>query len=161
MVCQDAKVVQFFADFCNFSGQLWYLFFSGKRAIIINKKHRNKTKKNEEEKSMRLWKKVSAMVAMAAMCMTLAVPVTASAAEVDARMGGCPGGCQNWTYGEAEEVASTEPHEHIYISDIGVAIHLECKVKTIREFEYKACKDCGTVVRIRTIREYTIHSVDE
>ena len=106
---------------------------------------------------MRLWKKVSAMVAMAAMCMTLAVPVTASAAEVDARAGGCPGGCQNWTYGEAEEVASTEHHDHI--SATGQTV--DCTIKTMREFEYKACTACGIVVRIRTIRLYTTHSVDE
>ena len=54
MVCQDAKVVQFFADFCNFSGQLWYLFFLGKRAIIRNVfgKHHKKRIIHSEDKEV-------------------------------------------------------------------------------------------------------------
>ena len=134
MVCQDTKVVQFFADFCNVSGQLWYLFSSGKRAIIINKKQRNKTKKNEEEKSMRLWKKVSAMVAMAAVCMTMAVPVTASAAEVDARVGGCPGGCV-WELDIKKVVTDSEVHEHNgeYL----------CRIDYITIYYFKYCNGCG------------------
>ena len=60
---------------------------------------------------MRLWKKVSAMVAMAAMCMTLAVPVTASAAEVDARAAGCPEGCI-WLPDIGRMVTDSEIHEH-------------------------------------------------
>ena len=130
MVCQDTKVGQFFADFCNFSGQLWYLFFSGKRAIIINKKHRNKTKKNEEEKSMRLWKKVSAMVAMAAVCMTMAVPAVASA-EVDAR-GGCPE--HEWKYGKEKRVVSV--HTHAYEGG-------QCQRTEYAVYHYKYCNDCG------------------
>ena len=98
---------------------------------------------------MRLWKKVSAMVAMAAMCMTLAVPVTASATEVDARLGGCPGGC-NWTDTMVGyRVDSTYTHEYVSIiphpNGMTSIVPGECTVEVRTEIYYKACRDCGIV----------------
>ena len=163
MVCQDTKVVQFFADFCNFSGQLWYLFFSGKRAIISNKKHRNKIKKEtRRKKGMRLWKKVSAMVAMAAVCMTMAVPVTASAAEVDARLGGCPDGCV-FTLVETEEVDPELTRYHTYdditTSPGGTIHHQEvvCAIETVKITTYECCNGCG-IMQAAGCRYITRHT---
>ena len=80
---------------------------------------------------MRLWKKVSAMVAMAAVCMTMAVPVVASA-EVDARVGGCA--VHNWQPGMDELVLSVERHAY----EVGLCVRTEKDVIT-----YEYCNDCG------------------
>ena len=82
---------------------------------------------------MKLWKKVSAMVAMAAVCMTMAVPVVASA-EVDARMGGCAH--DKWTYAEREEPTGVTT-KHTYYDG------RECTVTEFKLVEYKYCNDCG------------------
>ena len=84
---------------------------------------------------MRLWKKVSAMVAMAAMCMTLAVPVTASAAEVDARMGACPEGC-NWLPGLEKVLIDSETHKHNGKYD--------CTINYKRIYYFNYCEGCGS-----------------
>ena len=97
---------------------------------------------------MRLWKKVSAMVAMAAMCMTLAVPVTASAAEVDARTGGCAQ--HNWTETMVRyRVDSTYPHDYVLIAENKdgsvTIIKGVCTVEERTAIHYKACTNCGIV----------------
>lgn len=96
---------------------------------------------------MRLWKKVSAMVAMAAMCMTLAVPVTASAAEVDARMGACPEGC-TWLPGTERVPIDDEVHEHDgkYL----------CRIDYMRLYYFKRCAGCGTT-QIYAHEDYEKH----
>ena len=97
---------------------------------------------------MRLWKKVSAMVAMAAMCMTLAVPVTASAEEVNPRIGACPEGCV-WLPGiERVVTPGDEPHEHNgeYL----------CRIDYIRIYYFKYCDGCGTK-QIYAHEDYTEH----
>ena len=83
---------------------------------------------------MKLWKKISAMAAMAAMCVTLAVPATARAEEVDARMGGCPEGC-DWKPGIERVVTSSEVHEHDgeYL----------CRIDYITIYYFKYCNGCG------------------
>ena len=101
---------------------------------------------------MRLWKKVSAMVAMAAMCMTMAVPVTASAAEVEARVGGCPGGCE-WEYDEREEV-TTQPTKCPNCDD-----ECKCTVTIVKIITFKKCNDCGTMVTVSSKEtSYETHS---
>lgn len=102
---------------------------------------------------MRLWKKVSAMVAMAAMCMTLAVPVTASAAEVDARMGGCPGGCDPivTTREEVEEEKTTyHTYDKITQSPGGTIQHEEvvCAIEIVKIITYEYCEACGATQTI-------------
>ena len=100
---------------------------------------------------MRLWKKVSAMVAMAAVCMTMAVPVTASAAEVDARVGGCPGGCDTLQYGINKTILSSEPHIH----DGGYI----CTIAEIQITYFCYCNDCG-ISYVQKQECYTEHFYD-
>ena len=112
---------------------------------------------------MRVWKKISAMAAMAAMCVSLAVPAAASAEEINARIGGCGGDCK-WISGVGEEEISSEKHIHAYWADVMGHIMIfeyECEMKTIREFEYKACQNCGIVMRVKTLGEYITHSINE
>ena len=96
---------------------------------------------------MRFWKKVSAMVAMAAVCMTMAVPVVASA-EVDARMGACPGGC-DWKPGTGTQVKFLK--SHIYGNG------LSCAIEEVTLIYYKRCDPCGTI-QIYATETYTRHT---
>ena len=84
---------------------------------------------------MKLWKKISAMAAMVAMCVTLAVPATARAEEVDTRMGGCPGGCDMLQYGVDKATISSEPHIH---ND-----EYLCRIDEIQITYFLYCNDCG------------------
>ena len=91
---------------------------------------------------MKLWKKVSAMVAMAAVCMTMAVPVVANA-EVDARGGGCAE--HNWQSRIEEHVISV--HNHAY--PVGLCVRTEKEV-----ISYMYCNDCK--LEIEMGRRYII-----
>ena len=106
------------------------------------------TKKEKKKNGMRLWKKVSAMVAMAAVCMTMAVPAVASA-EVDARVGGCA--VHNWSVTQVrEEVSGTTIHKY----DDG----RDCTITEIKVIRYQYCNDCGIIQTIDHTYRYE-HSI--
>ena len=114
--------------------------------------------KQEEKTVMRLWKKISAMAAMAAMCMTLAVPAAASAEEVNARIGGCGGNC-DWTDNlERKEPGESREHWHITVikdKNGKETILLDwCKITTIKVITYQACKTCGITKTNDSREEY-------
>ena len=91
------------------------------------------------------------MVAMAAVCMTMAVPVTASAAEVDARLGGCPGGC--FFQHKIEEVLmDSNSHDH----DDGHGGTYLCQRKYYHVVDYNYCSDCG-IIQINWQDDYIKH----
>lgn len=83
---------------------------------------------------MKLWKKVSAMVAMVAMCVTLAVPVTASAETIE-RIGGCAR--HGWSDVQIRDgdVVATDFHT--------LADGSYCQIDTVEVFQYQYCNDCG------------------
>lgn len=87
---------------------------------------------------MKLWKKVSAMAAMAAVCITMAVPAVASA-ETNARIGGCAH--NEWSETQIRyEVVSTS--SHIYEGND------KCEIQELKVVEYKYCNDCGIIQTI-------------
>ena len=98
---------------------------------------------------MRLWKKVSAMVAMAAVCMTMAVPVVASAETNMAR--NCPPHEYSGTL-IREEVYRTETHEYLDITPNGdgtmTGVTKKCTIQHIKIYHYQQCQDCPMTVTL-------------
>ena len=107
---------------------------------------------------MRLWKKLSAMVAMVATCITLGVPATASAETME-RVGGCAE--HDWISKTRDEVISTTQHIHQYVivapNGKQTILLVDCEIQTIAEIEYQACKNCGISVTIGRTGERTEH----
>ena len=102
---------------------------------------------------MRLWKKFSAMAAMAAMCVSLAVPATVRAEEVNARMGGCPGGC-NEVLDTREEIVSTRTRPCPDCEE-----DCDCTVTIVKVILYEKCYDCGNMMTIGSHEEIrVVHS---
>ena len=108
---------------------------------------------------MKLWKKVSAMVAMAAVCMTMAVPAVASA-EVDARIGGCAN--HDWTSEMVRYEVNTYTHEYAIITENPDGTLSErpgvCTVETTKKIYYKACINCGIIQTNRSESMPSSHS---
>ena len=98
---------------------------------------------------MRLWKKLSAMAVMAAMCVTLAVPVTASA-EVDARVGGCAN--HVWSDTQVRKEPTGVTTEHIY--DDG----RKCTITEFKVIYYEYCDACGITKTVGQTYTYE-HSI--
>ena len=92
---------------------------------------------------MRLWKKVSAMVAMAAVCMTMAVPAVASAETNMARE------CPPHQYSSeltGEEVYRTETHEYLHMipqaDGTMKGVWKDCTIQHIKIYHYQECVNC-------------------
>lgn len=92
---------------------------------------------------MRVWKKVSAMVAMAAVCMTMAGPVVASAETNMTR--NCPPHEYSGTL-TREEVYRTETHEYLDITPDGdgtmTGVWEDCTIQHIKIYYYQECENC-------------------
>ena len=101
---------------------------------------------------MRLWKKISAMAAMAAMCVSLAVPATVRAEEINARIGGCPGGCV-WSEDRREDVLSTDSHYFMSyeLTEGGTVIphKVKCEIEYVKITCVKYCNPCGIMQQPR------------